>query len=154
MNPSRYPFPVRRKPPQAVFTDPRHPTIVFVTLGAKDRARWVAGEEAHSLLVKTWRPAAGWLVGNYVLMPDHLHLFAASGKQSIALEGWFLEKPIQPRPSARGLDMAAERVSSSVARAGSYSQKWLYAKANPVRAGLVKEIGQWPCQGSIHELRW
>jgi putative transposase len=35
-----------------------------------------------------------------------------------------------------------------------YSQKWLYAQENPVRAGLAAEIGQWPYQGTIHEMRW
>jgi hypothetical protein len=31
----------------------------------------------------------------------------------------------------------------------SYSQKWNYVRENPVRAGLVKSVEDWPCQGEI-----
>ena len=31
----------------------------------------------------------------------------------------------------------------------SYVEKWQYVLENPVRAGLVKELEQWPYQGEI-----
>jgi len=31
----------------------------------------------------------------------------------------------------------------------SYSQKWNYVRKNPVRAGLVKSVTDWPYQGEI-----
>ena len=31
----------------------------------------------------------------------------------------------------------------------SYSQKWNYVRENPVRAGLVKSVEDWPYQGEI-----
>jgi putative transposase len=31
----------------------------------------------------------------------------------------------------------------------SYSQKWNYVRENPVRAGLVKSVEEWPYQGEI-----
>jgi len=33
----------------------------------------------HDLLCSVWREATAWLVGRYVIMPDHVHLFAAPG---------------------------------------------------------------------------
>jgi len=31
----------------------------------------------------------------------------------------------------------------------SYSQKWEYVRENPVRAGLVRRIDEWPYQGEL-----
>jgi hypothetical protein len=31
----------------------------------------------------------------------------------------------------------------------SYSQKWHYVRENPVRAGLVRSVEDWPYQGEI-----
>ena len=35
----------------------------------------------------------------------------------------------------------------------NYTEEWVYAQTNPVRAGLVTEPGSWPYQGVIHDLR-
>jgi hypothetical protein len=35
----------------------------------------------------------------------------------------------------------------------SYTEKWEYVKANPVRAGLVREPEDWPYQGVLNTLR-
>jgi putative transposase len=34
----------------------------------------------------------------------------------------------------------------------SYSQKWDYVRENPVRAGLVARVEDWPWQGEIEPL--
>jgi putative transposase len=36
--------------------------------------------------------------------------------------------------------------------AENYSEKWDYVEQNPVRAGLVEKIDDWPYRGAIHEL--
>jgi putative transposase len=38
--------------------------------------------------------------------------------------------------------------------ADSYSEKWDYVSANPVRAGLVHHADAWPYQGVIHDLHF
>jgi hypothetical protein len=53
------------------------PVIVFLTVCTKDRKKILANEKAHELLVKSWQAATSWLVGRYVIMPDHIHLFCA-----------------------------------------------------------------------------
>jgi putative transposase len=53
--------------------------IIFVSLCAKDRKRILARQEVHQLLRQTWILHTDWVVGRYVLMPDHLHLFCAQG---------------------------------------------------------------------------
>ena len=36
----------------------------------------------------------------------------------------------------------------------SYTAKWEYVRANPVRAGLVAHADEWPHQGELNLLRW
>ena len=47
-------------------------------------------EDVHHLLVSIWSaPSSHWLVGDYVLMPDHLHFFAAPrSPTSLPLKNW------------------------------------------------------------------
>ncbi len=78
----------RTKPVHGVWIDPSHPTIVFVTVCTKDRKPWLATCENHTALCDVWAEATGWLVGCYVLMPDHVHLFAAPGRLEIELDRW------------------------------------------------------------------
>ena len=185
----------RRKPAQGVHIYSGQPTIVFVTVCTKARERWLACEEAHRLLVDIWRQADAWLVGNYVLMPDHLHLFAApqfdswggatgsatgsarlqpsdgsakpgsagaspylapDQKPYITIERWitFWKGRFSKSHSHAEWVWQAHSFHHRLRRDENYSQKWLYVQENPVRAGLAKDIGQWPYQGIIHELRW
>jgi putative transposase len=96
----------------------------------------------------------GILVGRYVFMPDHVHLFAQMSSQA-NLGQW-----------AKGLKRALSEVliSDGIGRPHwqrgvfdhvlrsreSYDQKWEYVRANPVRAGLVMDAQRWPYQGEIH----
>ena len=149
-------LPNRRKPAQGVHIDFNQPTIVFVTACTKDRKRWLACEEAHRLLVDAWRRADARLAGNYVLMPDHLHLFAAPRDLHFTIERWitFWKSQFSKSHSHADWFWQTSAFHHRLRRDESYSQKWLYVQENPVRAGLTKEIGQWPYQGTIHELRW
>ena len=67
-------------PAHGVQVDPTGPTIVFLTVCTKDRKPWLALRgEPPLLLVRSGAVAQAWRVGRYVLMPDHIHLFAAPG---------------------------------------------------------------------------
>lgn len=39
-------------------------------------------------------------------------------------------------------------------RGESYSEKWQYVVTNPVRAGLVQRVADWPYQGELNVLPW
>ena len=69
----------RRKPAQGVKIELGQATILFVTVCAVRPAKWLATEVVHESLVRIWSEADGWLVGDYVLMPDHVHLFCGRG---------------------------------------------------------------------------
>ena len=53
------------------------PIIVYLTVCTKRRKPILANPAAHELLRASWREARLWLVGRYVIMPNHLHLFCA-----------------------------------------------------------------------------
>ena len=147
--------PGRRKPAEGVRIDLGQPTIVFVTVCTKDRVPWLACEEAHRLLVRVWCQAEAWWVGYYLLMPDHLHLFAAPRDLRFTVERWLTYwksqfSKAQARADWRWQALAFHR---RLRRPESYAEKWNYVRENPVRAGLVTGPEAWPYQGMIHELR-
>ena len=78
----------RKRPTPGVFISSSQPTIVFLTVCTKDRRQWLSTARVHELLRSVWIDARGWLVGRYVLMPDHLHLFCAPGEPVVALDAW------------------------------------------------------------------
>src|SRR3954447_4400317 len=77
--PSRMSAPPSRKHPVHHPVHERHnrSLIVFVTVCTKDRKSLLANPEAHELLRTVWTGARNWVVGRYVIMPDHIHLFCA-----------------------------------------------------------------------------
>jgi predicted metal-binding protein len=51
------------------------PIIVYLTVCTTRRKPILANPAAHELLRVSWREARLWLVGRYVIIPNHLHLF-------------------------------------------------------------------------------
>jgi len=53
--------------------------IVFLTTCTYQRRKILASSKCDKILREIWQRSAdhdGWWVGNYILMPDHAHLFA------------------------------------------------------------------------------
>lgn len=137
--------------------------IVFLTICTHKRRQLLANSEAHDVLRATWAEAShgyGWFVGHYVLMPDHVHLFAraASGAKPLArwVQAW---KSLSARFIARSSGCEApiwqKNYSDRFLRsAESYARKWDHVWANPQRAGLVAHPDDWPHGGLVTELRF
>jgi REP element-mobilizing transposase RayT len=69
-----------RKRPAHLPNVVRHntPVVVFVTVCAVDRAvNTFATDTMHDIMRSAWAAAGSHLVGVYVLMPDHVHLFCS-----------------------------------------------------------------------------
>src|SRR4029077_7681354 len=82
-------------------------------------------------------------VGRYVIMPNHVHLFAAFPIDGIALPNWVqsLRTVIGKRLLLLGVHKPhwQEGFFDHLLRSyESYSQKWEYVRMNPVRAQLSK----------------
>ena len=118
----------------------------------------LASPAVHAAIVTAWNSATTWLVGRYVIMPDHLHLFCApNGVDASPLERWMRHWKSR---GTRGLGETAGSMwqrhhwERQLRTGESYGEKWEYFRNNPVRAGFVRHADEWPYQGELNELRW
>ncbi len=68
----------------------RHP-LVFLTVVAHQRQSVLTAEPVSAALTEIWRRSAeidGWMVGDYLLMSDHVHLFAKGAHDAKPLATW------------------------------------------------------------------
>lgn len=115
------------------------------------------------LLTQSWRDAAtihGWVVGRYVIMPDHVHFFARSLSSPKTLPAFVRDwKKWTTRGAVQTLNLTPpfwqpEFFDHVLRSAESYAQKWAYVRANPVRTGLVSNPADWPYAGECEILRF
>jgi len=139
----------------------RDQPIVFFTVVTYARRPLLATAFAHQLLDRIWERSAsanGWFVGDYLLMPDHVHLFARPAVEADTVSAWVkMWKSVSSRQLKR-----TEGVTTSVWQEEyfdrflrsneSYEEKWHYVQNNPVRAGLVTDANSWPFSGRIFDL--
>jgi putative transposase len=78
----------RRHPSKGVHSRDEQPTVVFLTACTKNRKSWLACDDAHELLRSIWINTRDWEVGPYIIMPDHLHLFASPGLLTRSFDRW------------------------------------------------------------------
>ena len=82
-------LPKRQTPAKGVHIDPDQPTILWVTVCSKARAEWLAQDPVMKLLHSVWlTDATAWLVGDYLLMPDHVHFFCGLRDSRVTVEHW------------------------------------------------------------------
>lgn len=150
----------RKHPPHFPATERFNTSIiVFLTVCTKSKKKILANDEAHKLLTTAWQTRPTWVVGRYVLMPDHIHLFCAPGDlnpppltdwvefwKSYVARKWFdrSQSPIWQR----------QFWDTQLRRGENYEEKWDYVLQNPVRAGLVGRVEDWPYQGELNVLAW
>ena len=136
--------------------------VIFVTVCTKNRRAVLANETFHATLCAVWSAAREWWVGRYVIMPDHVHFFCAPGHRNYpALSKWMAywkgltARRVQEAQLTTAATMWQRDFWDRQLRSGeSYSEKWAYVRANPVRAGLVERPEDWPYQGELNVLQW
>jgi putative transposase len=157
MNPNDPNYEVGRKnPAPGVHFQFGSSTIVLLTVTTKKREPWLADTIAERFLQETWRGAKAWLVGDYLLMPDHLHAFCAPLDFSFSIEEWitFWKRDFRRRHGRSDWQFQSRGWHHRLRNGEEHSTKWLYIQENRIRKGLVKCIEDWPYKGSIHYLRW
>jgi putative transposase len=132
------------------------PTIVFLTVCTQRRRPYLANERIHSMLVEVWRDAAAWRVGRYVLMPDHIHLFAGPASRTIPFDNWvrYWKSQFTRRCGLGDHRWQPDHWDRTLRNGESYEEKWKYVRDNPVRHGLVQDADDWPFQGELNQLAW
>ncbi len=134
-------------------------TAVFVTVCTEKRKPLLARPEIHTLLRAVWGKINDWQIGDYILMPDHLHfLCTPASPEAPELHRWVkywksqasLQWPFPSEQPIWQIDFWDTQLHSG----GHYGAKWEYIRQNPVRHGLCANPESWPYQGRIHHLRW
>jgi REP element-mobilizing transposase RayT len=94
-------------------------------------------------------------IGRYVIMPDHLHVFVSGTHEfRLAQCGRMLKLVLGRAASPKSSEIWERGFFDHVIRnAENYARKWEYVRQNPVRAGLVERVEEWPYQGEIVEIR-
>ena len=155
---SEIPFrnPGRRTPGKGVHVSLNGPNWVFLTVCTDKRGQWLTQTSVQHALHDIWQhTATAWMVSDYLLMPDHRHLFCAPHDLKFTIERWI--GFWKDRFAKTHLDAETFQTGGFHHRlrdGESYSEKWQYVRENPVRAGLVARHEDWPYFGRVHEIRW
>jgi len=151
-------FPQRPPRLPAVFQNVR--PFYFITFNTHQRQPLLANEPLHQVWLTFARqaPQHGAVVGRYVLMPDHAHLFVWLELEA-DLAGWVrtlktvLGKELlrQGHPKPHWQEGFFDHLLRSDE---SYGEKWEYVRQNPVRKGFCARAEDWPYQGEVTALEW
>lgn len=134
-------------------------TIIYLTVCTQGRKPILCRSEVHQLILRVWVAADAWLIGRYVLMPDHIHLFCSPvSRDGHSLKGWLQfwksrASSAWPWPEEQPI-WQRDGWDTQLRDGESYQNKWDYVRQNPVRKGLVVDADSWPFQGEIHDLEW
>jgi len=120
-------LPDRRNPSPSVHVHLGKSNIVLLTVTTEKRAPWLANETAHQLLHQTWTAATAWLVGDYLLMPDHLHLFCAPRELRFTIETWiaYWKREFSLKHKRADWKFQARSWHHRLRDGENYSEKWL-----------------------------
>jgi len=94
-----------------------------------------------------------WMVTRYVIMPYHLHFFAEPGERPLPFDNWITVwksgvTRILKRPEWR---WQAGSLHHRIRSYEDYNEKRIYMDENPVAAGLVERIEDWPYRGEVFQ---
>ncbi len=135
--------------------------IIFLTAVAFGRRPILACGSAHIVLREIWTKSDlmdGWSVGRYVIMPDHVHLFARAAQDAKPLAKWVQTwKSLSSRKLINELNVTApvwqkDYFDRFLRSSESYADNWDYVLENPVRKNLVCRGDDWPWQGVVEDL--
>jgi putative transposase len=146
----------RRTPAKGVHVSLSGSNWVFLTVCTEKRGQWLAQTSVQSALHEIWQyTATAWLVSDYLVMPDHLHLFCAPNDFKFTIEHWigfWKDRFARKHPNTGTFQTGG--FHHRLRNGESYSEKWQYVRENPVRAGLVKRPEDWRYFGRVHDIRW
>ena len=137
------------------------PPLYFITFCTFDRKPLLANDPFHNHFIKIMKRKSqeGMACGEYVIMPDHIHLFLRINPhryelgKTIGFIKQSLSKPLRDTGIAQP-HWQPGFFDHILRSANSYSEKWDYVRNNPVRAGLVKCADDYKFQGMIVPIQY
>jgi REP element-mobilizing transposase RayT len=131
------------------------PPLYFVTFNTHHRKHLLANSKVHQRFIEFCQKGEerGIVVGRYVIMPDHIHLFVSDNSDG-TLSQWvrLLKRAVSEAIPSSPPHWQKGFFDHLIRNSESYSEKWNYVYQNPVRAGLVREADDWLWQGEIETL--
>jgi len=135
--------------------------VYFVTICTFKRKRFLANAETSREILHSLEKISGqfgWLVGRFVIMPDHIHFFCAPHSENTSLSDFVGAFKSYSTLRLWDLGIAGkvwqrEFFDHLLRSDESYGEKWEYVRCNPVRQGLCKNPEQWPYQGEVSVLK-
>lgn len=135
--------------------------LVFFTVVSFKRRAILATDAVHDILRGIWLQAGernGWWVGDYIIMPDHLHFFARPCRTAERMRDWIkMWKSLSARRIAEYLGIEPpvwqeEYFDRYLRSSENYTDTWRYVEANALKAQLVARAEDWPYRGRINTL--
>ena len=116
----------------------------FVTFTTKNRGLLSPGDRDVILAVILHRHAVDYCLECAVVMPDHVHLVLALYGNVTLVRALHRIKSVSAHQIGRGVVWQKEYFDRIVRAREDLRQKCEYVCANPVRAGLVATVGDYP----------
>ena len=119
----------------------------FVTFCVERRLPVLANDKAFGAITQTLQQLRRWNAVAGVVMPDHMHLIVAPAQdRSLTISDFStgfkrLIRKSLPRQYWQWQAGCFDRLLRSDE---NLHNKWLYIEQNPVRAGLVTDVSEWP----------
>ena len=118
------------------------PVIIFLTVCSHQRRRIFDDNRVYQVLLKSWSIAEQWHVGNFVIMPDHIHLIATFDLTTgikASVSAW---KRYQTK--ILGIAWQADFFEHRLRNQSEFDEKAYYIRMNPVRKNMVRTAEEWP----------
>ncbi len=145
--------------------------IYFITTSTYQRKPILANDKVAKILIDEWTNALelhGWIVGRYVIMPDHVHFFSSfsdnmadHSKKDLSgfmqqWKQWTSKRILRDSHDSEKTLLPPiwqkEFFDHLLRSEENYIQKWEYVRQNPVRKNLVQKVEDWWWQGEIFDL--
>ena len=136
--------------------------VIQVNVCTQDRREILACESVHGLCRTVWQEADYWRVGQYVIMPDHIHLFCTPARNPpTSLKQWVefwksriaSKWPLSEDGKSHKL-WQRDYWDTQMRSRAHYEEKLSYVRLNPVRKDLVASADEWPYQGCLSDIQW
>jgi len=129
--------------------------IYFVTLCVNNRRRVLANLESFAAIQETLAQIRNWHVIAGVVMPDHVHFVLTPNEDrglSIADFSTGFKRLLGKQLGHQTWQWQRGCFDRLLRSNENLHNKWMYVEQNPIRAGLVQRVEDWPYYlGSIAE---
>ncbi len=115
----------------------------------------LAQDLAHEVLRDLWTDNSRWIVGPYVLMPEHSHLIAleaARNRTPLSVWiGWWKQQASR-RVGGGILVWQRDFWDTTIRTESMLAEKVDYIKNNPIKRGLALSENEWRFQVEIYRI--